>query len=139
MLNVFLYVIFLNQRLKLVSLKEDSGKGAYYILNTTVTISKKALQEIRGSDTNQNTLPINYQSIHEQGSTNEQLPRRYLSRDILHVACLCLWPLYSTDHCPIKLTNEVRSLNFSVWNLTTTFIHIVSSLFKLRILAIDDN
>lgn len=79
MLNVFLYVIFLNQRLKLVSLKEDSGKGAYYILNTTVTISKKALQEIRGSDTNQNTLPINYQSIHEQGSTNEQLPRRYLS------------------------------------------------------------
>lgn len=90
MLNVFLYVIFLNQRLKLVLLKEDSGKGAYYILNITVTISKKALQEIRGSDTNQNTLPINYQSIHEQGSTNEQLPRRYLSRDILHVACLCL-------------------------------------------------
>lgn len=41
MLNVFLYVIFLNQRLKLVSLKEDSGKGAYYILNTTVTICKK--------------------------------------------------------------------------------------------------
>lgn len=54
-------------------------KGLLYILNTTVTISKKALQEIRGSDTNQNTLPINYQSIHEHGSTNEQLPRRYLS------------------------------------------------------------
>lgn len=79
MLNVFLYVIFLNQRLKLVSLKEDSGEEPI-ILNTVVIIGKKkiALQEIRVHDTNLNTLPINYQSIREQGSTNEQLPRRYV-------------------------------------------------------------
>lgn len=72
MLNVFLYVIFLNQRLKLVSLKENSGKGAYYILNTTVTISKKALQEIRGSDTNQNTLPILKLSINPWTRVHER-------------------------------------------------------------------
>lgn len=40
MLNVFLYVIFLNQRLKLVSLKEDSGEEPI-ILNTVVIIGKK--------------------------------------------------------------------------------------------------
>lgn len=40
MLNVFLYVIFLNQRLKLVSLKEDSGEEPI-TLNTVVIIGKK--------------------------------------------------------------------------------------------------
>lgn len=140
MLNVFLYVIFLNQRLKLVSLKEDSGEEPI-ILNTVVIIGKK--KKLYRKSVSMTRIWIHYlliinQSVNKGPRTNNYLDVTCL-RDILHVACLCLWPLYSTDHCPMKLTNTVRSWHFAVWNLTTTFIHIVSSLFKLRIPAIDDN